>query len=168
MSDNNPTIPEGFTLYDWLELLGFTWKIENEGYEYAAENYAPEFESKALNVIAADDDPRPLKDLYREHHQALADWQQAVGWEEVDRLWTAHLREEKERQEAHLLWAVHPGGDWNYHAYSEAFATREEVDKWIESRKAAVEKYGWQPWVGRILHRSEPGGEWTEVPTPAP
>lgn len=74
MTENSPAIPDGFTQYDWLELLGFTWKIENEGYEYAAENYAPAFESQTLNAITHDDDPRPLKNLYREHDQALRSW----------------------------------------------------------------------------------------------
>lgn len=167
MTQPNSALPEGFSLYDWLELLGFTWKIESEGYEYAAENYAPSFESEALKKVANGSDPRPLKNLYRDHHQTLTDWQRAVGWEEVDRLWNAHLREEQERREAHLLWAVHPGGDWNYYAYSTAFESREDAETWIAGREAAVEKYGWQPWEGRLLHRSEPGGEWIEVhPTP--
>jgi hypothetical protein len=157
------TIPTGFTHYDWMELLGFAFKVENEGYEYASENYAPKFETESLRATVEDDDPRPLKNLYRQHYQALNDWQEATGWEEVDRLWTAHLREEKERREAHLLWAVHPGGDWNYAAYTDAFASREDAEAWIEGRQELVEKHGWKPWKGRLLHRDVPGGEWAEV-----
>ena len=168
MTDANPTIPEGFSLYDWLEFLGFIWKIENEGYEYAAENYAPKFESQALNAIVLDDDPRPLKNLYREHDQALRSWQDAVGWEEVDCLWTAHLREEKERREAHLLWAIHPGGDWNYYAYTDAFETREAAQSYIDrSHRLAETNPNVRRCDWRILHRDQPGGDWTEA-TPAP
>jgi hypothetical protein len=157
-------IPDGFTLYDWMELHGFAWKVENEGYEYASENYAPEFETPALKAIAEDDDPRPLRNLYREQYPALEAWNKAVGYEEIDRLWSAHLREEKERREAHKLWAVHPGGDWNYAAYSDAFDTREEVDDWIARQAELVTKHGWKPWTGHILHRDTPGGAWTRVP----
>jgi hypothetical protein len=158
------SIPAGFSEYDWLELLGFAWKIENEGYGYASENYAPTFESPALKAIADDADPRPLRALYEEHHPALESWQESVGWQQVSDLWDAHLREEKHRREAHLLWAVHPGGDWNYAPYSDAFASRELVDKWIAAHAVLVTKYGWKPWTGRILHRDVPGGEWSEVP----
>lgn len=160
-------IPTGFTLYDWMELHGFAWKIENEGYEYASENYAPKFETPALQAIVDDDDPRPLRKLFREHASALEAWANAVGYEEVDRLWTAHLREEKERREAHLLWAVHPGGDWDYAAYQDAFASREDVDEWIGRQAELVVKHGWKPWTGHILHRDTPGGEWTHVTTSA-
>ncbi len=153
-------VPDRFTLYDWLELLGFTWKVESEGYEYASENYAPEFESPDLQRTVESE--TGLRVLYREHNAALEAWQEVTGWEEVDRLWTAHLREEKERCDAHLLWAVHPGGDWG-HAYSDAFASREAVDAWIEGRKGLVAKHGWKPWTGYILHRDTPGGKWARV-----
>ncbi|WP_331764779.1 hypothetical protein [Streptomyces sp. NBC_01238] len=159
----DPVIPAGFTQHDWLELLGFTWKIENEGYEYASEHYAPSFDTPALQAIVADDDPRPLRGLYRQYYKALQAWQEAVGWQEVDRLRTAHLRQEKERREAHLLWAVHPGGNWDYAAHSDAFETREDAEKWIAGQDELVQKYGWKPWAGRLLHRTEPGADWTEV-----
>lgn len=161
---SSSSIPSEFTEYDWLELLGFAWKIDSEGYEYAAENYSPSFEAPDLQVIADDPDPRPLRALHEQHLTALTDWQEQVGYEEVGRLWDAHLREEKERKEAHLLWAVHPGGDWNYAAYSDAFESREAADKWIEGRAELVEKYGWKPWTGHMLHRDQAGGEWTRVP----
>lgn len=165
MTSNN-TIPDGFTHYDWMELLGFAWKIENEGYEYAAENYAPEFETAALKAIAEDDDPRPLKKLYRDHEKALTDWQETVGWEAVSDLWDAHQQEEKERREAHLLWGLHPGGDWNYAAYSNAFTTRDEAQAYIDaSNKLAEENPNFRRCDWRILHRSEPGGEWADAPT---
>lgn len=164
MSSTN--IPSEFTEYDWLELLGFASKIENEGYEYASENYAPHFETPGLQAIVNDDDPRTLRALYEKHHQTLTEWQGQLGYKEVGRLWDAHLREEKERKEAHLLWAVHPGGDWNYAAYMNAFATREDAEQWIEGRVGLVEKHGWQPWQGHILHRDEPGGQWTTVDAP--
>lgn len=157
------TIPAGFTEYDWLELLGFAWKIDSEGYEYASENYAPTFEAPALQAVVNDDDPRPLRTMYREHSAALEAWQEAVGYQEVDRLWTAHLREEKERRDAHLLWAVHPGGDWDHAAYTDAFDSREAVDAWIEGRKGLVVQHGWKPWAGRILHRDTPGGQWIRI-----
>ncbi len=151
----------GMSEYDWMELLGFTRKVENEGYDYASENYAPKFESDGLKAVA--DNETSLRVLYRKHLPLVEAWQKATGWEEVGRLWDAHLREEKERSEAHLLWAVHPGGDWNYHAYTDAFETREAVDKWIEGRHELVAKHGWKPWAGHILHRDTPGGEWTRV-----
>lgn len=161
-----PELPDGFSLYDWLELLGFIWKIENEGYEYASENYAPEFESEQLRAIAEDDDPRPLKKLYRDHQQALETWQEAVGWEAASDLWDAHQREEQERKEAHLLWAIHPGGDWNYYAYSQAFATREEAQAYIDQSHELAEKNprNFRRCDWRILHRSEPGGAWSDAP----
>lgn len=161
MNETTTLIPAGFTQYDWLELLGFSSKVENEGYEYASENYAPKFEADTLRAVA--DNETSLRALYREHHAALEAWQEDVGYKEVDRMWTAHLREEKERGEADRLWAVHPGGDWNYAAYTDAFETRGDVDRWIEGRRGLVEKHGWKPWAGHILHRDTPGGEWTRV-----
>ncbi|MEV7887523.1 hypothetical protein ACWD3I_26070 [Streptomyces sp. NPDC002817] len=157
--------PNGITHYDWMELIGFTWKIESEGYEYAAEEYPPSFETEALKVIAEDDDPRPLKQLVRDHEQALASWQEQTGWEQVDQLWTAHLREEKERGERHLLWALHPGGDWDSGAYSKAYESREKALEGIKQQNELAEMYPhFVPFTGRMLHRSEPGGAWTEVP----
>lgn len=156
--------PTPWTDYDWLEFAGFAWKVENEGYEYASENYAPHFETPDLQAIVDDDDPRPLRTLYREHAGKVEAWQKAIGYEEVGRIWSAHLREEKERGEAHLLWAVHPGGDWNYAAYSDAFASREDAEEWIAGHAELVKKYGWKPWAGRLLHREQPGAEWVTVP----
>lgn len=158
------TIPNGFTQYDWLELLGFASKVNSEGYEYAAENYAPEFHTEELKKVAEDDDPRPLKKLFNDHEHALEAWQEAIGWEEVDRLWTAHLREEKERKEAHLLWALHPGGDWDFGAYSDAFETREKALENIAQQNELAEKYPhFNRFTGRLLHREEPGGQWKQV-----
>lgn len=147
--------------YDWLEFAGFTWKVESEGYDYASEHYGPDFESDNLKAVA--DNETSLRALYRKHQPLVEAWQEAIGYEEVGRLWDAHLREEKERGEAHLLWAVHPGGDWNYAAYTDAFDSREAVDAWIESRKGLMEKHGWKPWAGHILRRDTPGGEWVRV-----
>lgn len=152
----------GMSEYDWLEFVGFTWKVDSEGYDYASEHYAPEFESDGLKAVA--DSETSLRVLYRKHLPLVEAWQAAVGYKEVDRLWTAHLREEKERGEVNKLWAVHPGGDWDYAAYMQAFDTREDVDRWIEGRKVLVEKHGWKPWTGHILHRDLPGGEWTRLP----
>lgn len=158
-------LPDGFSHYDWMELLGFTWKIASEGYEYAAENYPPSFEGKALKAIAEDDDPRPLKQLVRDHEQALESWQEQIGWEQVDQLWTAHMREEKERRERHLLWALHPGGDWDGGAYSTAYESREQALEGIKQQNELAATYAhFVPFTGRMLHRSEPGGDWTEVP----
>lgn len=151
----------GMSKFDWLEFVGFTWKVDSEGYDYASEHYAPEFESDGLKAVA--DNETSLRTLYRKHLPLVEAWQDAVGYEEVDRLWTAHLREEKERREADRLWAVHPGGDWNYAAYSSAFETREDVDEWIERQADLTAKHGWKPWAGHILHRDVPGGEWTRV-----
>lgn len=160
-----PATPDGFSLYDWMELIGFTWKTQSEGYEYASENYSPEFESERLRAIAEDDDPRPLKKLYRQHAQALEAWQENAGWETVSDLWDAHLREEKERKEAHLPWGLHPGGDWNFGAYSEAFETREQALEAIAKQNDLAEQYPhFVPFTGRLLHRQVPGGEWTETP----
>lgn len=153
--------PTTMSDYDWLEFVGFTWKVENEGYEYAAENCSPKFETEELKAAAGS--TSGLRALYQEHVAKVEPWADALGYKEVDRVWTAHLQEQKERREAHLLWAVHPGGDWDCAAYSDAFATREDVDRWIDQQQELVEKYGWKPWQGRILHREVPGGEWTEV-----
>ncbi|MGV9226440.1 hypothetical protein ACWDPF_27650 [Streptomyces albogriseolus] len=161
------TIPHGFTHYDWMELLGFASKVDSEGYEYASENYPPEFESEALKAIVADDDPRPLKNLYHDHYRALEAWQEQTGWDQVDRLWSAHLREQKERREAHLLWALHPGGGWDHAAYSDAYETREKALEGIAQQNRLAEQYpGWKPFSGRLLNRDTPGGKWTEVPLP--
>ncbi|MDX3065812.1 MULTISPECIES: hypothetical protein [Streptomyces] len=158
-------LPDGFSHYDWMELLGFTWKVGSEGYEYAAENYPPSFEGEALKAIAEDDDPRPLKQLVRDHEQALESWQEQIGWEQVDKLWTAHMREEKERKERHLLWALHPGGDWDGGAYSAAYEIREQALDGIKQQNELAAAYKhFVPFTGRMLHRSEPGGDWTEVP----
>ncbi|WP_019061573.1 hypothetical protein [Streptomyces prunicolor] len=158
-------LPAGFTLYDWMELRGFTWKIENEGYEYAAEEYAPEFETAELKAIAEDDDPRPLRRLVDDHEQAMDTWQEQTGWDEVDRLWTAHQREQKERGEQHLLWALHPGVDWDGGAYSTAYESREKALDGIKQQNELAEKYDhFTPFTGRLMHRREPGGDWTVVP----
>ena len=153
----------GMSRYDFLELLGFVWKVDSEGYEYAAENYAPEFEDPELQQQIEDE--AALRNLYRKNLPVLEQWQDQTHHEEISRIWSAHLREEKERREASLLWAVHPGGDWNYAAYSDAFETREAAEQWIEGRKGLTEAHGWAPWQGRLLHRDKPGGEWVEVPT---
>ncbi|GGX51443.1 hypothetical protein [Streptomyces noursei] len=161
------SIPAGFTLYDWIELVGFAWKVENEGYHYAAEHYAPEFETEELRALVDTDDPRPLSKAYEEQEQALQEWQEATGPDEADRLWEAHLQEQKERREAHLPWGLHPGGDWNFAPYSKAFATREEVLEAIKEQNARAEQYeNFLPFTGRLLHRTTPRGEWTEVPLP--
>ncbi|MFF1916166.1 hypothetical protein ACFVYE_32185 [Streptomyces sp. NPDC058239] len=152
--------PTNMTDYDWLEFVGFVWKVENEGYSYASKNYAPKFETSDL---AGSSKGRGLKALYKAHVADVETWSETVGYKAVDRIWSAHLREEKERSEAHLLWAVHPGGDWNYAAYSHAFATREDAEKWISGRAELAEKHGWKPWAGRLLHRETAGGEWAEA-----
>lgn len=156
----------GMTEYDWLEFVGFTWKVESEGYDYASEHYAPEFESDGLKAVVNNE--ASLKGLYRKHQPLVEAWQEAVGYKEVDRLWSAHLREEKERGEADLLWALHPGGDWNYAAYSAAFATREEAEMYIaESNRLAEQYANFNRCDWRILHRDAPGGEWNETRLPA-
>lgn len=154
--------PTSMSDYDWMEFVGFAWKVESEGYEYAAENYSPKFEDAALQELAHDE--TKLRALYRGHVNKVETWAEAVGWKQSGALYDAHLLEEKQRRENHLLWAVHPGGDWDYAPYSDAFATREDVDKWLAGRERLVADHGWKPFTGRILHRDVPGGEWTEVP----
>jgi hypothetical protein len=153
-SIENPTTMSD---YDWLEFVGFVWKVENEGYAYAVENYAPKFETPQTG----------LRTLYRKHVADVDAWADKVGYQAVDQIWDAHLREEKERREAHLLWAVHPGGDWDYAAYSDAFESREAAEKWIAGRAELAERHGRKPWAGRLLHREMPGGEWAEVSSTA-
>lgn len=153
----------GMSRYDFLELLGFVWQVDSEGYDYAAEHYAPQFETPELAQQAQDDGA--LRDLYRKHRPTLQQWEEQTRDEEIEQIWSAHLQDAKERREAHLLWAVHPGGDWDHAAYAHAFESREEADEWIEGRKRLTGTHGWGPWQGRLLHRDAPGGEWAEVPT---
>ncbi|MEU1908431.1 hypothetical protein [Streptomyces hygroscopicus] len=151
----------GLSRYDFLELLGFSWKVNSEGYDYAAEHYAPRFENPELRQQSE----TALRDLYRKHLPTLQQWQDQTHYEDINRIWAAHQREEKERREANLLWAVHPGGDWDAGAYSDAFESREAAEEWVEGRKRLTDEHGWKPWQGRLLHRETPGGEWAEVPT---
>lgn len=151
----------GLSEYDSLELLGFMWKVENEGYAYAEEHYAPEFENDAPKQEASTDDG--LRGLYQKHRDALERWQENTDYNEVERLWIAHLREETERRDKAngYLWAVHPGGTWNYHPYSKAFESRERAQQHIDYWDGRLAKGESSTW--RLLHRETVDSEWTEV-----
>ncbi|WP_052432810.1 hypothetical protein [Streptacidiphilus carbonis] len=142
MSDiQNPT---GLSDYDWLEFVAFVWKVENEGYEYAAENYSPDFEDTGLPVDGDD-----LRDLYHRYFDAVEIWAETVGTQEAVDLHNNHVDEARQRRDDACLWGAR--------AQNGNVLT-------CKSRQGAeffVKDPSWA--CVALLHRDVPGGEWTEV-----
>lgn len=97
------SIPAGFTQYDWLQLVAFDSKVTREGYAYAAEHYAPQFETPALEAVAAD--PHQMKFLYDRQRAAIDTWWDTHGEVAADLLNT-HIEEEQRRRKDASLWGI--------------------------------------------------------------
>lgn len=90
--------PTDWSDYDFLEFEAFVSKVENEGFTYAAEEYAPEFESPELQAIAADFGQ--LRTFYVENEAKVDDWWTTVGGERACDLHNAHVDESRRRRRA--------------------------------------------------------------------
>lgn len=149
MSDiQNPTALSDF---DWLEFVSFIWKTEREGYAYAAEHYAPEFEDPALPTGG-----RELRAFSREHAGKVDKWAGAVGGSEACDLHNAHVDETRRRKDDACLWGLRCTDGYVIHEQSEESASRTVAYLLANSGS------GWRT-PGALLRRTEVGGEWTET-----
>ncbi|MCL8016916.1 hypothetical protein [Streptomyces sp. AS02] len=152
-SIHNPT---DLSDYDWLETVALVWKVRNEGsYRYAVENYAPEFESPAMQAVAADD--ARLRAFYGENKAKVDAWWDTVGGQRAVDLHNDHIDESRQREKDACLWGVRCTDGHVVHEPSEAerdaFVARLLADTYSNRRVPAV-----------LLRREVPGGEWTESP----
>lgn len=86
--------------YDFMELVAFDSKVENEGFSYAAEEYSPRFERDGLKHC---DDFNVLRDLLREYRDELDTF-----WKREDAcdVHNAHQMRVRKRFEDMCLWGV--------------------------------------------------------------
>ncbi len=148
--------PTALSDYDWLEFVSFVWKVENEGYEYAAEHYAPEFEDTGLPVDGDD-----LRDLYHRYYDAVETWAETIGYGEAVDLHNDHVDETRRRADDACLWGVRCTDGFVNHQPSEESANRTVADLLANAGK------GWRV-PAALLQRTVPGGEWTETAIAAP
>lgn len=149
-SISNPT---DWSDYDFLEFEAFVSKAANEGFTYAAEEYAPEFESPGLQAIA--DDLGKLRTLYVENEPKVDAWYATVGGERACDLHNAHVDEARQRQEDACLFGVRCTD-----GHVITFDTEDEREGYVAYLLENQDK-GWRvPAV--LLRRDVPGGEWTD------
>ncbi|QCX82145.1 hypothetical protein C9F11_42825 (plasmid) [Streptomyces sp. YIM 121038] len=156
---NAPGLPDGFTLDDWLELIDFYHAVESEGLLYAAENYPPRFTAPGLPSSSARFEH---VELYEKHEPTIEQWLDQTDPHEVERLTQDRDRRRREAADFSLLWAVHPGGDWE-RDYSKAFVTRAAAEAYFTECDALAARYPSNFVVHpdrRILKRDTPGGPW--------
>lgn len=81
--------------YDMAELVMFDAKVESEGFEYAHDQYGPEFESNDLDSWAGTYER--LLDLWESREDAIKEW-----WQQPDARakYDAHLEESRRRAAA--------------------------------------------------------------------
>ena len=157
--------PTDLSDYDFLAFEGFVHKVQWEGsYSYAAENYAPRFESPEMQAIA--DDPDRLYAFYRENRGKVEAWYEVVGAQRACDLHNAHIDEERKRRNDACLWGVRCTDGHVIHE-----RTREGRDNLaaslVEQRNNAADRFKSHIRVpAALLHRDVPGGEWTETPLP--
>lgn len=143
--------PTALSDFDWLEFVSFVWKVENEGYEYAAEHYGPDFEDTGLPVDGDD-----LRDLYHRYFDAVETWAETVGGQEACDLHNAHVDETRRRKDDACLWGLRCTDGYVIHEQSEESANR------TVAYLLANPGSGWRT-PGALLRRTEVGGEWTET-----
>lgn len=149
----NISNPTTLSDYDWLEFVAFVWKVEREGFTYAAENYGPEFEDEGLHAVA--EDLGKLRAFYREHAVKVDTRVAAVGGEKACDLHNDHVREARQRKEDARLFGIRCTD-----GYVITLDSEENRDANAAHMKANADK-GWrEPAV--LLRRDVPGGEWTE------
>lgn len=92
--------------YDFVELVAFASKVENEGFGYAFEEYPPHFEAPELAPIA--DDYSLLRGLYDAWEEALDEF-----WTRPDAgdVYDAHIDEARRRRREQQAAAAAEGSD---------------------------------------------------------
>lgn len=83
-----PPVPEPDS-YDFGELLLFAHKAESEGFDYARDEYAPEFEAPALAALVEDRDA--FEAWWEDAAEVVEQWRKRVGWEAAAAAYDAHL-----------------------------------------------------------------------------
>ena len=146
--------PTALSDYDFLELVAFLWKAENEGFSYAYEHYAPEFESPDMQQTAADRDG--FEDFLQEHMTLVLAWGVLVA-NAVD-LHNAHIDEARQRRLDGHLWGVRCTDGRIITA-----STEERRDYVVTS--LLTDQLARTP--AALLHRARPGGDWTDSPLPS-
>lgn len=149
--------PTGLSDYDFLEFECFVSKVENEGFQYAWENYSPRFETAELNERAST--WQGMRALYREYEPAVTAWYKTVGARRACDLHNAHVDEERKRRNDACLWGVRCEDGYVIHEHS-----REDRDQLV-AQMLEGQGNGWRTPVA-LLSRAVPGGEWTEEPLP--
>jgi len=142
--------------FDWLEFVALVWKVRHEGsYQYAVENWAPQFEAPAMQTIA--DDDAQLRAFYGQNKAKVDAWWDVVGGERAVDLHNDHIDEARQRQLDACLWGVRCTDGYIVHDPTEQardeFVARLLADTYPNRRVPAV-----------LLHRDTPGGVWTESP----
>ncbi|MFF8786895.1 hypothetical protein [Streptomyces sp. NPDC015125] len=147
--------PTDLSDYDWLEFVSFVWKVENEGYGYAAEEYCPKFEGAQMKTLA--DDYTALRDFYRAHTTKVDTWAEQIGWEQAIDLTNAHVDEARKRQKDAHLWGIR---------CTDGYLITAETEACRNSTVAHLERNAGKGWrePAALLRREVPGGEWTEKP----
>lgn len=142
MSDTT-TAPDILSEYDLMELIAFASKVEREGYAYAAEEYAPRFEFADLEDI--DDDT--LRTVWRRHRQLVDPWWREHQDDGCD-LHNAHIDRAQARRNERCLWGAGVEGRIMHRGTEEfaRFIVRDSSSRCTQ-----------------LLHRDQPGGEWTVV-----
>ena len=143
--------PSPFSDFDWLEFVSFAWKVENEGYDYAAENYRPCFEDTGLPVDGDD-----LRDLYDRYVDRINPWGETVGWKRAGELHNDHVDEARQREKDACLWGVRCTDGHVIHV-----PTEDVRANWV-AEMTGHRGAGWRV-PAELLHREVPGGEWTDV-----
>lgn len=146
--------PTDWSDYDFLAFVSFVWKVEREGFTYAAENYGPKFETPALQAAA--NDLRALRTLFREHGSKVDAWSEAVGGKQACDLHNDHVDEERKREVDACLFGVRCTDGFVIH-----YATEEYRDQQVAYLQANAGK-GYRIPVA-VLSRTEAGGIWTQV-----
>ncbi|MFV8127505.1 hypothetical protein [Streptomyces syringium] len=147
----------GMSEYDFLELECFVSKVGREGFRYAAEEYAPRFESETLAEQASTFGG--LRALYRQHRPAVDAWYEQVGGRAACDLHNAHVDEARQREEDACLWGIRCTD-----GYIIASPTKQLRDLTAAELQANPHS-GWRT-PAALLRRDEPGGEWAdELPT---
>lgn len=146
--------PTDLSDYDWLEFVSFVWKVEREGFSYAAEEYRPKFEAEQMQEVARSYES--LRDFHRTHAAKVDTWAEQIGGERACDLTNDHVDECRQREEDACLWGIRCTD-----GYVIAVPTRQARD----SRAARLLN---NPREGRrvpaaLLHRVVAGGEWTET-----
>ncbi|WP_405558923.1 hypothetical protein OHV08_33865 [Streptomyces canus] len=100
-----PTKDTPLSDYDFVELVAFASKVENEGFGYAYEEYPPHFEAPELAPVA--DDYSLLRELYLAREEALDEfWTRS----DAEAVYDAHIDEARRRRRAARPAAVAAAG----------------------------------------------------------